>query len=112
MGYGERDDDHPALRCPLQRHTGGNSHLDLLMAVHLLSSWVRRTSYRLVLGVLGRRERYGVFLGRMSMTVLNSRIRRSGVAVDHDDVSLRVLLLILHLHLHLLLLLLLLVMLL
>jgi hypothetical protein len=85
------------------------------MAVHLLSSWVRRTSYRLVLGVLGRRERYGVFLGRMTMTVLNSRIRRSGVAVDHDDVSLRhlmrgVLLLILHLHLHLLLLLLLLVM--
>lgn len=49
------------------------------------------------------------------MTVLNSRIRRSRVAVDHDDVSLwhlmrGVLLLILHLHLHLLLLLLLLVM--
>lgn len=87
------------------------------MAVHLLSSCVRRTSYRLVLGVLGRRERYGVFLGRMSMTVMNSRIRRSGVAVDHDDVSLwhlmrwmLLLILHLHLHLHLLLLLLLLVM--
>ena len=84
---------------------------------HLLSltSWIRRPSYGLMLYVLRRGEGYGVLLSRLA--TLNGRVRRAGVAIDHDDVALDdlmrgllLLLLILHLHLLLLMLLLLLLM--
>ena len=81
---------------------------------HLLSltSWIGRPSYGLMIYVLRRGERYGVLLSRLA--TLNGRVRRAGVAIDHDDVALDdlmrglLLLLLLILHLHLLLLMLLL----